>query len=207
MNAAHVIGQADQWRQPIQITSDTEEKTVFLTAEERVVFIDYRADSAVILTFPPFLDLNKTAVELAPPNLALRVGKDLGWMGYPVIGNNVLCFFGGAVSAFMRDEGVYLIDGVAINGVSGGPVFWEFYSDQNSPPRITVVGTMTSYIANQSTGISLPGLSAATDVNHLHSVIQNIRDFKEAQERRQEFDAESANTAPPPTPPEDQTEN
>ena len=45
-------------------------------------------------------------------------------IGFPTIEPYKLCFFSGSISAGRDDDSAYLIDGVAINGVSGGPVFY-----------------------------------------------------------------------------------
>jgi hypothetical protein len=47
----------------------------------------------------------------------------------------------------------YLIDGVAINGVGGGPVFAALKNDQ---PQL--LGTISAYMPNRMRGDALPGL-------------------------------------------------
>jgi len=73
------------------------------------------------------LKLPEDLVPLRPIQNALPIGVEVGWLGYPAIGPWTLCFFRGNVSA--RQEASYLIDGVAINGVSGGPVFYSTPTD------------------------------------------------------------------------------
>ena len=49
--AAHVVSHADDWQQPIRIRNTSNGTTRFLKPEDRVIFIDRSADSAVVL-FP-----------------------------------------------------------------------------------------------------------------------------------------------------------
>jgi hypothetical protein len=94
-----------------------------------------------------------------------------------------LCFLSGTVSARRDDLKAYLIDGVAINGVSGGPVI-----NSTATEGVQFVGVMTAYRANRAFGDSLPGLSIAQDVSHFHGVIQHIRSIDDANRKKQEIE-------------------
>ena len=63
-----------------------------------------------------------------------------GMHGYPAIEPYTLCFFAGTVSARLENRNAYLVDGVAINGVSGGPVFHCVDSDQ-----VQIIGCVSAY--------------------------------------------------------------
>lgn len=191
--AAHVIGQAEQWRLPIRITTEDTKRSEYIEHGDRVIFADYKTDSAVILTFKTLFDLDVPAVVLAPPLKSLKVGYHVGWMGYPAVEHQVLCYFTGAISAFVSGRNDYLIDGVAINGVSGGPVIHDFSGNA------VAIGVMTAYLPNQTISGVLPGLSRATDVMHFHEVIKNIRDYEDAQARKRDFD--TPDNVPPPNQP------
>jgi hypothetical protein len=91
--------------------------------DDRTIFSDPATDSAVILSLPGDLGLPKDLVPLLPSSASLDIGTEIGWLGYPSLAANTLCFFSVNVSA--RSEHSYLIDGVAINGVSGGPVAYD----------------------------------------------------------------------------------
>ncbi len=60
---------------------------------------------------------------LVPKDKFLKVGNKIGWLGFPAIQGANLCFFSGDISAWLQSQMAYLVDGVAINGVSGGPAF------------------------------------------------------------------------------------
>ena len=80
----------------------------------------------------------------------------------------------------MRQDDSYLIDGVAINGVSGGPVFVS----QKGLPEL--IGSVSAYILNRQQGDTLPGLLRAQDVSPFYQTINTFRSFDEAQEKQEE---------------------
>jgi hypothetical protein len=91
-----------------------------------------------------------------------------------------LCFFSGNVSAWQEWRNAYLVDGVAINGVSGGPVIFSTPTD-----GVQIVGSIAAYYANRATGEALPGLSVAQDVSHFQESISRIRTIDEANRQKQ----------------------
>jgi hypothetical protein len=186
--ALHVVAYADQWQQPIRIVHYSSSANAFLQESERVIFTDRNKDSAVILLPVGKLDLPQELIPLRPIQASLPIGVEVGWLGYPAIGGpDTLCFFSGNISARQEALSNYLIDGVAINGVSGGPVFYSTPTD-----GLQIVGAVSAYIANRNTGEALPGLSVAQDVSPLHDVASRIASIDEANRRKQE-------QPPPPT--------
>lgn len=182
--ALHVVSNADNWQQPIKIHNNNFSKTAFLTINKRVILTDYKTDSAVILFESSELPLPQDLIPLRPIDTRLNIGAEVGWLGYPAIEPYSLCFFSGNVSARRDDLKAYLIDGVAINGVSGGPVIYSTTTD-----GVQFVGVMTAYRANRVSGAPLPGLSFAQDVSHFHGVIQQIRSVDEANRKKAELEA------------------
>ena len=67
----------------------------------------------------------------------LRVGNEIGWLGFPAVETTSLCFFGGRISAWNDTAKFYFVDGVAIHGVSGGPAFFLTHPE---PMLVGVVG-------------------------------------------------------------------
>jgi Trypsin-like peptidase domain len=91
-----------------------------------------------------------------PEDFILARGAEIGWLGFPGIVHPELCFFSGHISGYNHDPPAYLVDGVAINGVSGGPVF-----DENC----NLVGMMTAYLPNRvNKSMVLPGLASVTPI-------------------------------------------
>jgi hypothetical protein len=181
--AHHVVSDTDQWLQPMRIHNHNFAKSILLKEENRVIFSDELTDSAVILFFPDELVFPESLIPLRPIESPLRIGADVGWVGYPHLEPRTLCFFSGNVSARRADRGSYLVDGVAINGVSGGPVIFSDGSD------IHVVGIVTAYRPNRQQGDALPGLLVAQDVSPFHSVIAHIKTIDEANRKRREIEA------------------
>ncbi len=191
--AAHVVQHADAWLQPIRIysTAATEEQPLFLHADDRVIFIDQATDSAVILFFKGEFQLPEIPIALTPVNQPCGIGADIGWLGFPTLAPDTMCFFSGTVSAWQPARKAYLIDGVAINGVSGGPVF---HCPNSS--TVQIIGCVTAYQANRATGEALPGLLSAQDVSHFHAALEHIRNVDEANSQKKEFEEHRAGESP-----------
>jgi len=101
-----------------------------------------------------------------PLETMLPRGADLGWLGFPGLVYPELCFFRGVVSGYQETPPVYLVDGVAINGVSGGPAF-----DRTG----LLVGLVSAYVPNQvDHGTTLPGLMIVTPLNLVRLWMQDI---------------------------------
>jgi hypothetical protein len=77
-------------------------------------------------------------------------GTEIGLVGFPGIIGGEFCFFKGTISGYLSSPLTYLVDAVAINGVSGGPAF-----DNHAQ----IVGLVSSYIPNRvDEYTTLPGL-------------------------------------------------
>lgn len=177
--ADHVISYADEWHLPIRIKN--ENSNVFLDAGNRAVFRNPASDTAVLLFLKGSLQVPDTPKALLPLDELCEIGTDVGWLGFPSIAPDVNCFFSGKISASGNSN--YLIDGVAINGVSGGPVFHG-----SEVTGIRIIGCVSAYHPNFSSGSVLPGLLRAQSVAHFHSVAHNVRTMDEAHRKRQEYE-------------------
>jgi hypothetical protein len=185
--AAHVVSHADEWQQPIRIKHEGSATPLFLKSEERVIFLDRATDSAIVLLFKRELKLPESPIALLPMEQPCPIGSDIGWLGFPAIEPDTLCFFAGTISARQANRKAYLIDGVAINGVSGGPVF-----HCPTPDSIQIIGCVSAYHANRATGETLPGLLRAQDVSHFHGIATLIHNIDDAQAKKQEVEAAQA---------------
>lgn len=198
--AYHVVDHADEWLEPIRIRYEGGAVS-FFRESQRVIFSDRLRDSAVIFAEVGNLQLPQELIPLLPVETRLPIGVDVGWLGYPAVSRHQLCFFSGNVSAFQEFRHAYLIDGVAINGVSGGPVLHLTPAD-----GVHIVGSVSAYIANRATGETLPGLSMAQDVSHLHEIVKHIQSMDEAfakqkEQKKAEQAAQAAAENPTPEPP------
>ncbi len=101
-----------------------------------------------------------------PLETMLPRGAQVGWLGYPGLVYPELCFFRGVVSGHQEEPPIYLIDGVAINGVSGGPAF-----DRTG----LLAGFVSAYVPNQvDHGTTLPGLMIMTPLNLVRLWVEEI---------------------------------
>lgn len=171
--AAHVVDHAFYWEQPIRLDQVETGNSVLVRQEQRAIFSNSTLDTAVIVFESGSINPPEGNLAFVPEEKYLRVGNEVGWLGFPAITPS-LCFFSGRISAWREDEKAYLIDGVAINGVSGGVVF----SLGVEEPR--VVGVVSAYVPNRATGEVLPGLAIARDVSYLHQQATNFASLDEA---------------------------
>ena len=184
--ALHVVNYAHEWQQPIRLQHYPSATTMFLSnPRERAVLTDPATDSAVILAATGTLKLPSNSLPLLPASSSLEIASEVGWLGFPALAPSTLCFFQGSISARYQEHS-YLIDGVAINGVSGGPVFLGTYEK-----GVQIVGTISAYFPNRASGDALPGLSVARDVTHFHNSIKHVQSVDEAAEKAAAEQAEA----------------
>lgn len=188
--AAHVIEHAEDWKQSIRIRQHTTGKVRFIPDSDRVIFIDRRRDSASIIIANDGFELPDKTLPMMAADKFKPIGTEVGWLGYPGIARPNLCFFTGRVSSFIVNEDSYLVDGVAINGVSGGPVFACLAED-----RPQFLGTVSAYMPNRVYGEPLPGLLRSQDVTPFHDTIKWITSMDDAREQK-EKEKENADPAP-----------
>ena len=171
--ALHTVENANKWEQPIQIQHFDSGQTVLLENDKRAIFPDGETDSAAIVFLKDNLSLPDSVIPLS--DSIISTGVEVGWLGFPSVARDTLCFFSGKISAPQTFRKAYFIDGVAIHGVSGGPVIFahEDYETQ-------IVGMVTEYHPNRATGEALPGLLIAQDVSHLREVARRIKSIEEA---------------------------
>ena len=173
--AAHVIDSAHYWEKPIRVTHHKTGASVLLRAVERAVMIDPEKDTAAIIFQVGELQLPEQNPELFLRDHNLKAGNEIGWLGFPAVQSTELCFFEGHISAYLQAEHAYLVDGVAINGVSGGPTFWIYAGNPQ------MIGVVSAYIPNRATGTPLPGVALIRDVNQYHDYADRLRSLDEAQ--------------------------
>lgn len=176
--ASHVVNHAHQWQQPIRIHHYSSKKEIFLKEEDRAIFLDQKLDTAAIIFIKPSIQLPKVLLPLARKGYHLNQGVEIGWVGFPVVSPQTLCFFSGRISAYLEQQEIYYVDGVAINGVSGGPAFTTEYKG-----KITIAGVISAYIPNRATGEPLPGLCIISDVSQLQFIVKEIKSLREAKEK------------------------
>lgn len=189
--AWHVVAHEYEWKSPIKLIHHNSNKELFLKSESRVILLDRKRDSASILLLSSELPFPKEVLPLMDPGFFKKVGVEVGWVGFPSVAYPELCFFSGTVSAFLAKDDCYLIDGVAINGVSGGPVF---AAHKDGGPSI--IGSVSAYMPNRVGGSALPGLLRAQDISSFQATLKKIRSLEEAKKKEAE-EAKKEKTEPP----------
>ncbi len=190
--AAHVVRHEHAWEQPIRIEHLESKTEVMLHRAERAI-VTRPTDAAAIVMHKGTIPFPKMLLPLIDPTKLKRVGVEIGWLGYPALGwrNDRLCFFSGRISCLIQEESSYLVDGVAIHGVSGGPAFTQISGE--------IFGIVTSYIPNLVQGQTLPGLASVCDVTELQSVVQRFNRLVQAQ--AQQTPPAQSQQPPPNQPP------
>jgi hypothetical protein len=172
--AYHVIDHAYTWEEPIKVLHAQTGKEVILRAPDRYIFTNPQNDAALVMFMRNDLAIECSTLPLIPEDNYLKPANELGWAGYPVIAPNEFSFFSGHVSCYLAREKSYLVDGVAINGVSGGPAFTIFGDE------VHIVGIVSAYIPNRITGENLPGVCYVSGVDPFHEFMKDINSLEEA---------------------------
>jgi len=183
-SAAHVVSQAHDWEMPIKVEHLASGKQRMLRADDRAVFIDNSHDSAAIVFSGDDVELPDGPPRLIESGKIMKVGVELGWLGFPAVSPGELCFFSGRVSAHLNNQSGYLVDGVAINGVSGGPTLCL------TADGFQYVGVVSAYVPNRATGDTLPGLAVVTDVSQFQELVETFRTVDEARAQQEPPDPE-----------------
>jgi len=193
--AAHVVAQAHDWELPIKIEHFDSGFQVTVRHSERAIFIDSNRDSAAVVFQPGDVKLPPSPPSLIDEGKILKVGVEIGWLGFPAVSPQNLCFFSGPISSHLEGDSGYLVDGVAINGVSGGPALWLGYKE------FRYIGVVSAYIPNRATGEPLPGLAVVRDVSQFYDIIKRFRSVDEARNQQPAPQPHDPSPEPPPVAP------
>jgi hypothetical protein len=180
--AAHVIDNAHYWEEPIRILHYQSSQSIVLRPDDRAVFLKEEIDTGAIAFDRSLLPLPDKGLELTPDDKHFKPGVEIGWVGFPAIAASTLCFFSGRISSWLEDRSSYLLDGVAINGVSGGPAFLT------AGKKFIAMGVVSAYIPNRATGDTLPGLCEIRDVLQFQEIAQQFKDLDDAKQQESSHD-------------------
>ena len=172
--AAHAVQNASLWEQPIRIEHTASGTERLIRPGERTIVVDVETDTAAVVFLREDLALPNDLLPMTPESANFRTGIEIGWVGFPGVAREELCFFSGRISAWREASKSYLVDGVAINGVSGGPAF---HVDEDGRPLL--IGVMSAYLPNKAVGITLPGLSVVQHVGHLEKWVRSLKSLEE----------------------------
>lgn len=105
---------------PFRLVHVASGKSFLLRAQDRAIHLMSNLDTAAIVFDRLELGLPNETLPLIKPGYHIKQGVEIGWLGFPAIYKAGLCFFSGRISNYAEEDGKYFVDGVAINGVSGG---------------------------------------------------------------------------------------
>ena len=141
---------------------------------------DADVDSAVLAVIEHDLPMPRVSLASIEERREVRIGMEVGWLGFPALGgvNGDLCFFSGRISFVDETANHILIDGTAVHGCSGGPVFCVTTNGAR------IIGALSGYIPNTNmpAGGYLPGLAAAVNVS-IYKVFEKTLDQIPRRER------------------------
>ena len=184
--AAHVIAHAHYWEEPVRIEHQASGTTLLLRQNDRAIHIETEKDTAAIMFEHRGMVVPIDILPLVEKDKHFKPGVEIVWLGYPAMPRANLCFFSGRISSWLESEDAYLVNGVAINGVSGGPAFALWGG--------MLAGVVSAYIPNRNTGEVLPGLAVVRGVGQFHDIAESFRTIDEAKA------GETQPTEPPPVP-------
>lgn len=170
--AAHVVKKSHNWEEGIRIKHYISGKSQLLHASDRIINLDLKLDTAVITFAHDKITFPKDTLSFLSEEKYLRPGIEIGWLGFPSVSPSNLCFFTGKISCWLENMRTYLVDGVAINGVSGGPVFYI------SKDGIKVIGSVTAYLPN-NVGAT-PGLAMVSHAEQYQKITKAIKSIGDA---------------------------
>ena len=176
--ARHVIDHASKWESPVRVYPYQQDKSsIYRSGEYATLFNPQLRDLAVLLIPKASIEFESDPPNILPSDRFLPPGYNVGWLGYPFPTEFGLNFFSGRISGststFGKPDHQYLVDGVAINGVSGGPLV--IVGDNH---EIQIAGLITAYFSNRATGEVLPGLAIAEDSSSLRDAIKSAENIK-----------------------------
>ncbi len=91
--AAHVIEHAYSWDQPIRIDHYGSGKSILLQLNDRRIELNEKIDTAAIMFYKNDLPIPTQPIPLITEENILKVGTEVGWLGFPAISQKNLCFF------------------------------------------------------------------------------------------------------------------
>ena len=162
--ARHVIERADEWHQPTKLYCYGAEPVLVQYDKWSPLFHEAGEDAAVIVVFGDIVSPPEERLPRIHSKIYRSPGSEVGWVGYPSVHPEDLCFFSGCVSVYDQAKERYLLDGVVIPGVSGGPVF--YWDEEAGSPK--VIGSITGYTHPKDRGTV--GLSVANEITQAKAI-------------------------------------
>jgi hypothetical protein len=172
--ARHVIEDSLAAKKQIRVHHVPSGHSEAVVTPRALCYLFKETDLALMVLHKGCLELPEPRLRLMAPDQRLSAGSSVAWCGYPYFSQDELCIFRGSICCRKQTPESYLIDGVAVSGVSGGPVF-VLDEDPERPP-IIVAGIATAYMPNRAGGSTeaLPGVTVAQPVAPLINIFRDM---------------------------------
>lgn len=172
ITAEHVIHEAITWEQNIVIEHPAFSNLWTLRKDSRIYLNHGKLDSAYLEgELPEFIsgkDFPKKPIETVSDDLFVRIGVEVGWLGFPnIVSAKEPSFFSGHISRYAK--GRYFIDGVGIPGVSGGPAF--HFSEVFE--KTIILGSISSYRTAYLGTEVIPGLMVVDQCGYWSKILES----------------------------------
>jgi hypothetical protein len=177
--AAHALAQAFYWEQPVRVEHFATGTERLLRPVDRSIVLDESTDTGAIVFVRDDFPLPQVPLPTTPETMNYRVGVEIGWVGFPGVQLDQLCFFSGRISAWHEQKQAYLVDGVAISGVSGGPAFHV-----GADGKPILLGVVSAYLPNKAAGAALPGLSVVQHIGHLEKWVEGLKSLEQGYKKK-----------------------
>ena len=161
LTAYHVIKLAYDTGATITIKNSAGQSIDLPSLLRNVFYIKERDQAIIGFNAPTEFGALRT-VHFLSHDYHCNPGVELGWLGFPRLAKDIPCFLSGRISAYLPEEEAYLIDGVSIHGISGGPAF---YCDNDG--KVVLAGIVTNYYPNEVNNQAWPGLAMFRTINPL----------------------------------------
>ena len=162
--AQHVIEHAEDWNQPLKLYC-CGKKPITLPWGQWLSLSHKSEDASVVVVLGDKVEPPSERLPRVDSTKYLAEGHEVGWVGFPSVYPDGLCFFSGRVSVYDRPRERYLLDGVSIPGVSGGPVFYR----DGKTKALTLMGSITGY-TRPGGGREAVGLCVANEITKAKAI-------------------------------------
>ena len=95
--ANHVVDHEDWWGEPLRVHHPASGESVFLGTSDRVIYRNSKNDTAVLIMGASQLKLPQKPMDLIPETFHVMTGVEVGWIGFPGIAPEDMCFFSGRI--------------------------------------------------------------------------------------------------------------
>ncbi len=164
--AWHVIENLTRSNKPMKLYTSDKSKAYEIMPDRYEIFREGSRDldtGMIEVETEMALVSERNLLPMVDADELLPRGTEIAAVGYPGLANESYCFFRGVVSGYKRRPRSYLVDGVVLNGVSGGPAIDR---------RGRIMGLVSAYTPNRvDRYTTLPGLTTLIPISSIHSLM------------------------------------